>query len=588
VIRHHPRKTRAGASRRQALLAASITCALLAVCAPTTWAGTPNDPGFALQWGYSNTGQLVQSEPGTPGADERAGEGWDMTTGSRSIVIGETDTGVDYDHPDLLDNVWSNPGAIGGCPAGTHGYNVLTKGCNPMDEETFAFGGHGTHVAGILGAAGNNGVGVAGVNWQTTILPVKWLQTADSFNNTEHLVEALKWLVKAQESGVDVRVVNDSPTFKESAPSPELEHEIKVLGEHQILFVTSAGNGGEDDDTPSVLRYPCKYRLANEICVTASNNKDELPGWANTGSESVDLVAPGVNVYSTLAEDRYGYISGGSMAAAQVSGAAALILSVEPWLSATELKAAILGNVDRLPTLAGKVATSGRLDIAKALPALVGAVSPTSGGPAGGASVTITGANLARATGVVFGSTSAPFTVNSPTSVTATAPPGAGTVDVRVLAPGGLSAPVPGDRFSYYVSASPPIAQLAAPPPASTISLVSSRLGVKRGSAAIRLRCAGVSRCAGVVAITVKVAIRHTGRVIRTRLVAIARTRFSLAAGRTASISVALTASGRRHLRAAHGSLPALLTIPASAALHSSLRFKHVRLLAIRTVRTTL
>jgi subtilisin family serine protease len=463
---------------------------LLGLFASATLAAVPNDPSFARQWGASNTGQPIPTQGsnqvlggevgGTPGADEHALEAWGVTSGSRSIVIGETDTGVDYTHPDLAANIWSNPGTVGGCAAGTHGYDVLNKTCNPMDEETLAaggFGGHGTHVAGIMGAVGNNGVGVAGVNWQTTILPVKWLQTANSANETEHLVEALKWLVKAQEAGVNIRVVNDSPTFKASGPSPELEHEIEVLGEHQILFVTSAGNEGSNDDEASVLRYPCKYRLPNEICVTASNNEDKLPSWANTGRETVDLAAPGVSIYSTIRGGEYRYLSGASMAAAQVSGAAALILAARPSLSARELKAAILNNVDALPALAGKLATGGRLDIAKALPALLSEASPGSGAAAGGTRVTLTGANLARATGVSFGSAGAAFTINSPTSITATAPAGSGTVDVRVFAPGGESAPVPGDRFSY----------ISPPPPAPAVTGVSPSSGPQSGGTSVTI-----------------------------------------------------------------------------------------------------
>jgi len=126
----------------------------------------PNDPSFSLQWGDRNTGQAIPEQEineslgspaaGTPGADDGALKAWQVTTGSRSIVIGEADTGIDYEHPDLKANIWSNPGKVGGCPSGTHGYNVLAATCNPMDEDP-AYGGHGTHVAGILGAVGNNG-----------------------------------------------------------------------------------------------------------------------------------------------------------------------------------------------------------------------------------------------------------------------------------------------------------------------------------------------------------------------------------------------------------------------------------------------
>jgi hypothetical protein len=338
---------------------------------------TPNDPMFPLQWGSSNTGQPIPAQEaeevlgpaasGTPGADDGALKAWQVSTGSRSVVIGETDTGVAYTHPDLAANIWSNPGGILGCPAGTHGYNVLSpKSCDPMDEDK-TYGGHGTHVAGIMGAVGNNGVGVAGMNWQTTLLPVKWMTDA-SGGGTAQLIEALQWLVAAKQAGVNVRVVNDSDTFWGTAYSQALSNEIDTLGANNILFVASAGNTGDDNDKVAVQRYPCSYDRPNEICVTSSNSSDQLPSWANYGAHTVDLAAPGVSIYSTLRGGDYGYLSGGSMSAPQVAGAAALILSVAPSLSAEELKADILNNVDKLPWLSGRVASGGRLDVCRALP----------------------------------------------------------------------------------------------------------------------------------------------------------------------------------------------------------------------------
>jgi subtilisin family serine protease len=334
----------------------------------------PNDPFFPAQWGDRNTGQAVPGQEseellgplanGSPEADDKAFEGWGVTTGSRSIVVGETDTGADHDHVDLRPNIWSNPGGIGGCPAGTHGYDVLDGGCDSSDEDT-AYGGHGTHVAGIIGAVGGNGIGVAGMDWQSSILPVKWLDSANS-GATSDLIEALQWLVNAKQAGVNVRVVNDSATFFGTARSQALAEAIRTLGENNILFVTAAGNTGDNND--NVARYPCDYGLANEICVTASDNNDQLPSWANYGPHTVDLAAPGVSIYSTLRNGTYGYLSGGSMAAPQVAGAAALILSVAPSLSATELKSDILGHVDPVPSLSGRVITGGRLDVCKALP----------------------------------------------------------------------------------------------------------------------------------------------------------------------------------------------------------------------------
>ncbi len=328
-------------------------------------AGVPNDPSFSMQWAFQNTGQTVNGIAGTPGDDEHAVPAWSIATGSRSIVIGEVDTGVDYTHPDLAANIWVNPGGIGNCAAGTHGYNVLASSCDPMDDDT-VYGGHGTHVAGILGAVGNNGIGVTGVNWTTTILPVKWVSSSGS-GYTSDLITALDWLVQAKQAGVNVRVVNDSDVFFGTAYSQALSDEIDLLGQNNILFVTAAGNTGDNNDNPAVRRYPCSYERSNEICVTATDQNDALPSWANYGATTVDLAAPGNNIYSTLRNNSYGFISGGSMASPQVAGTAALILSVKD-MSASQLKADILENVDQIPGLAGKVRTGGRLDVCQALP----------------------------------------------------------------------------------------------------------------------------------------------------------------------------------------------------------------------------
>jgi subtilisin family serine protease len=337
----------------------------------------PNDLGFAMQWGDLNRGQAVPTQDqfellgapanGVPAADDRAVRAWDESTGRRSVVIGEVDTGVDYAHPDLQANIWSNPGGVGGCPAGSRGYNVLTGACDAMDDDT-VYGGHGTAVAGIMGAVGDNSAGVAGMNWQTTILPVKWLDSSAN-GTTSGLITALQWLLSAKQAGVNIRVVNDSATFPGTAFSQALSEEIDTLGANDILFVTAAGNSGDDDDEEPVRRYPCGYDRPSEICVTASDNTDKLPSWANFGPRTVDLAAPGVSIYSTLRNGGYGYLSGGSFASPQVAGTAALILSVAPSLSATAVKAKILGHVDRIASLAGRVITGGRLDVCRAMPA---------------------------------------------------------------------------------------------------------------------------------------------------------------------------------------------------------------------------
>ncbi|HEV2981430.1 MAG TPA: S8 family serine peptidase [Solirubrobacteraceae bacterium] len=382
--------------RDAAAPATAFACVLLCLCAASArGASVPNDPYFARQWGSENTGQAVPAQelarerlgaysPGTPGADDGASRAWSLTTGSPSIVIGEVDTGVDYEHPDLGANVWINPGGVGecaplsagcspggNCEAGTRGFDVINGSCEALDEDK-SYGGHGTHVAGIMGAVGNNAEGVAGVNWRTTILPVKWLDDANPVTepSAKTLAAALHAISTARQAGVNVRLVNDSATFRGMKGTAELREAIEQLGAEGVLFVTAAGNNGLNQENERT--YPCSFGLANEICVTATNDHDELPAWANYGAQFVQLAAPGESIFSTLAggpgEANYGYLSGTSMAAAEVSGAAALILSQHETMSVSELRTDILQSVDPLPALAGKVSSGGRLDVCNAIP----------------------------------------------------------------------------------------------------------------------------------------------------------------------------------------------------------------------------
>jgi subtilisin family serine protease len=223
--------------------------------------------------------------------------------------------------------------------------------------------GHGTHVAGILGAVGNNGLGVSGIDPNTTNLPVRWTD-ATGHGTTSNLIGAMDWVLQAKAAGVNVRVLNDSATFIGTAFSQALLDEINALGNAGILFVTAAGNSGQNNDT--TVRYPCDYRTSNEICVAASDQNDRKAGFSNWGPGSVDLAAPGKSIHSTLRGGTYGFMDGTSMAAPMVAGAAALVLSQQD-LSVADLKADILGSIDVLPSLAGKVRTGGRLNVCRAL-----------------------------------------------------------------------------------------------------------------------------------------------------------------------------------------------------------------------------
>jgi serine protease len=322
-------------------------------------AATPDDASFAQQWGLENTGQLVNGVRGTPGADVAATAAWNVATDSRAVVVAEVDSGVDYRHPDLAANVWTNPGGVGGCPAGTHGYNVVAKTCDPLDDF-----GHGTQVAGVLGAVGDNGAGVAGVAWRATTLPVKWTDAA-GHGSTSRLLRALDWVVTAKQGGVNVRVVNDSAVFSGTTFSQAFSDELDKLAGNGVLFVTAAGNNRNNNDaTP---KYPCSYRKANELCVAATEQHDRLASFSNWGATTVDLAAPGNNVLTTVRGGGYGITKGTSFAAPLVAGAAALALSVQD-MSTSALRSRILGGVDALPSLAGRVRTGGRLDLCKAVP----------------------------------------------------------------------------------------------------------------------------------------------------------------------------------------------------------------------------
>src|SRR5215472_5582991 len=354
--------------------------------------GVPNDPNFSRQWVLLNTGQTVNGVGGTSGADEGALGAWSITTGSASVVVAVVDTGIDYNHPDLAPNVWSNPGGINGCATGTHGYNVLNATCDPMEDDT-SFSGHGTHVAGIIGAATNNGMGVAGVNWQTSLLGVKWV-SASGTGFTSDLISALDWVIKAKKAGVNIRIVNDSQTWPGTATSQALSDEIDALGANDILFVTAAGNTAQNNDV--VPRYPCVYDRPNQICAAASDQNDGLWSSSDFGQQTVDLAAPGVNVFSTLRNGTYGFISGTSMSAAEVSGAAALVLSTG-YQSVTNLRATLVSAIDPLSAFATTTRTGGRLNICRAIAGcVVGAPVNTappaiSGTPRVGQTLTTTG-----------------------------------------------------------------------------------------------------------------------------------------------------------------------------------------------------
>ncbi|HEX7139016.1 MAG TPA: FG-GAP-like repeat-containing protein, partial [Vicinamibacterales bacterium] len=323
---------------------------------------SPNDPFYTNLWGLNNTGQYVNGY-GYAGSDIGAEAAWSVTTGSASIVVGVVDTGIDYNHTDLAANVWSNPGGKGNviCAAGTHGFNAITGTCDPMDDNY-----HGTHVSGTIGAVGNNGAGVVGVNWTTSIMGLKFLNSSGS-GTTAGAIAAIDFAVQAKIDGVNVRVLSNS--WGGGSYSKALLDEINKAGENDILFVAAAGNDSANNDFAP--HYPANYGTPNLISVAATDNRDLLAYFSDWGPTTVHLAAPGVNVYSTAPGNSYQYLSGTSMATPHVSGTAALILANSPSFTTAQVKSTILNNVDVLPNLTGNLITGGRLNAARALGATI-------------------------------------------------------------------------------------------------------------------------------------------------------------------------------------------------------------------------
>ena len=334
-----------------------------------TEATTPNDTLYSgHQYGLHNTGQTG----GVADADIDAPEAWDLARGSSSVVVGVIDSGIDYTHPDLAANVWRNPGEIAGngidddangYTDDIHGYDFINNDPNPMDDN-----GHGTHVAGTIAAAGNNGVGVTGTAWNTQVMALKFL-AADGAGSLSAALAAINYATKMRSTyGVNVRVTNNS--WGGGGYSSILHDAIARSATAGILFVAAAGNGGADaigDNNDLYAEYPAGYSVDNVLSVAATDHNDRLASFSNYGATSVDLAAPGVNIASTYPGNQYVYLSGTSMATPHVSGVAALAWSYNPSATYQTVRSAILNGVDVVTSLAGKVATGGRLNAHKAL-----------------------------------------------------------------------------------------------------------------------------------------------------------------------------------------------------------------------------
>jgi subtilisin family serine protease len=342
----------------------------------------PNDPFLPSLWGLANTGQAVNGgAPGRPGADVHATAAWDLSFGSTSHVVAVIDTGIDYTHPDLASNMWSAPAAftvtIGGvaltCPAGSHGFDAIAFTCDPMDDHH-----HGTHVAGTIGAAGGNGLGVVGVNWTTRLMGIRFLD-ASGAGTVADAIDGIEFALQARAAfsasgGADVRVLSNSWGGRDF--SQALLDQIHATAAADMLFVAAAGNDGFSNDLWPA--YPASYAASNVVAVAATTSTDDRAWFSNYGSGSVHLGAPGVDILSTTPSGAYGFSSGTSMAAPHVSGAGALVLS-RCDLDAPTLKQALLATAEPVAGLAPYTITGGRLDVNGAIRSCAGALPPPEG-----------------------------------------------------------------------------------------------------------------------------------------------------------------------------------------------------------------
>lgn len=323
-------------------------------------AATPNDPQ------YTNTGLYGLGKISAPAA-------WDLTTGSATVVVADIDTGMRYTHEDLAANAWTNAGETpnngldddgNGFADDYYGYDFRYNDPDPADEN-----GHGTHTAGTIGATGNNGIGITGVNWNVKLMTIKIYSASGTDSTSAMLVNAYNYIRMMKQRGVNIRVTNNS-----YADCPEAcgydqatKDALDALGEAGVLNVFAAGNNGRNIETQPI--YPASYDSPHILTVASSTSTDARSGFSNFGATSVDLAAPGSGVYSTYngSNTSYASLSGTSMATPHVAGAAALLSAYNPNLSAASLKATLMNTVDVLAAWNGVVKSGGRLNVQRAL-----------------------------------------------------------------------------------------------------------------------------------------------------------------------------------------------------------------------------
>lgn len=322
----------------------------------------PNDPSFRKLWGLHNTGQTRGRED----ADIDAPEAWTITTGSKNIVVGVIDTGIDYTHEDLIDNMWVNPNEIpgdnidndnNGYVDDIHGINAIDDTGDPMDDHS-----HGTHVAGTIGAASDNNIGITGVNHHTSMIGCKFLAASGS-GSIGNAIKCLDYYIGLKLSGTDIRLTNNS--WGGGSYSQAMEDALIRAHQAGLLFVSSAGNAGSNNDNGA--HYPSSYQVDSVLAVASTTHVDGLSSFSNYGKTTVDLGAPGSDIYSTMPNNGYASKSGTSMASPHAAGAAALLLASNPGLTHMEVKSLLMSTGDTLSQLENSTVSGKRINLANAV-----------------------------------------------------------------------------------------------------------------------------------------------------------------------------------------------------------------------------
>lgn len=307
---------------------------------------TPNDPEFRQQWALRNSGQ----EGGQFGSDINAAGAWDRTTGASSTIIAVIDSGIDFTHPDLINNQWTNshPNLEGDL----HGWDFVADSGEIKDEQ-----GHGTAVAGIIAAEGNNAVGTTGVMWRAGLMSLRVLDNTGT-GDVGSAVEAIDYAVA---HGAHVINLSWGTTGESLALKEAIERAIR----RNVVVVCSAGNGSQDLDANPY--YPSSFGLKDVITVAATDNRDQPASWSNWGGRSVTVAAPGTNILTTQRGGGYWAVTGTSAAAPVVTGIAGLLRTENPRADMTMIARAISSSARQVVWLSGKVSSGGVADAAKAL-----------------------------------------------------------------------------------------------------------------------------------------------------------------------------------------------------------------------------